>query len=488
MLIGSYWRGSWDSNPECRLQRAQGLETCVLPLHHSPARLQIKSNFLFDENINFKKIIRFGNEKLTKQIKEALNNCKINIENEEFEKIYRKAIKIIAIGTKEKDFIDASELLTTISGYKDSDELYQKCISKIDSIKKDNILTAGKSYINCNQMDDIEKAIPLLKSISGYKDSDEILLKCHQKISEIKINEEKIRNKKEETTKKVRKIIKIITPLTCLVIVGLLIFNFYIIPNTKYKRAMELVESGNIIEGYEALIELDGYKDSDEKAEAIFDKYNYEKMLNANVGDYIFFGKYEQDNILDNGKEDIEWLILEKKNNSILVTTKYIIDCKKYDKENYTSTWEDCSLRKYLNDTFINETFSSNQKKLIQETNIKPHAYLEMYEETDPGNNTIDKVFLLSGEEAEKYFITDKERQCKATLFAINNGAEILSEDDSRCIWSLRSGGYDTGEYVTSKGSGIAVVRCGGSIHDGFISARHSSLGVRPAMWIDLTE
>ena len=45
----------------------------------------------------------------------------------------------------------------------------------------------------------------------------------------------------------------------------------------------------------------------------------------------IKFGKYEQDNSLDNGKEDIEWIVLEKNENKFLLISKYILDKIQYD-------------------------------------------------------------------------------------------------------------------------------------------------------------
>ncbi len=58
---------------------------------------------------------------------------------------------------------------------------------------------------------------------------------------------------------------------------------------------------------------------------------NKEKLKNAEVGDYITFGLYEQDNDLSNGKENIEWLILELKDEKALVISKYALDSKPYN-------------------------------------------------------------------------------------------------------------------------------------------------------------
>lgn len=83
--------------------------------------------------------------------------------------------------------------------------------------------------------------------------------------------------------------------------------------NNKYKAAVQQVKDGNIIEAYESLIDLDGYKDSDEIASGLREQYKLEKMKTAEVGDSIFIGTYEQDKDQNNGKEEIEWIVLDKK-------------------------------------------------------------------------------------------------------------------------------------------------------------------------------
>lgn len=70
------------------------------------------------------------------------------------------------------------------------------------------------------------------------------------------------------------------------------------------------------------MVALDGYKDSVDKAGAIYDKYKVEKLKVAKAGDYVFFGAYEQDNNTSNGKEDVEWLVLEVKDGKALVISK----------------------------------------------------------------------------------------------------------------------------------------------------------------------
>ena len=58
-------------------------------------------------------------------------------------------------------------------------------------------------------------------------------------------------------------------------------------------------------------------------------------LKSAEPGDTFEFGKYEQDNDLSNGKERIEWIILEKEDNRILAISKYVLDGKSYNSEEY---------------------------------------------------------------------------------------------------------------------------------------------------------
>jgi len=164
---------------------------------------------------------------------------------------------------------------------------------------------------------------------------------------------------------------------------------------------------------------------------------------NGEVGDTIHFGDYE-------------WYILAKESNRVLIITTSAVGELTYNDEYEKVTWEQCDLREWLNNTFYNE-FSSDEKRLIADTQLE-NKNNERYE-TYGGNATNDKIFLLSLEEANKYFSDDSER-------AIGKA------------WWLRSPGnyelcatfvYPDGKVSTS---GCDVVCEGG--------------GVRPALWLDV--
>ena len=247
------------------------------------------------------------------------------------------------------------------------------------------------------------------------------------------------------------------------------------ITECKYNDAVVLMEAGNIIEAYEAFVALEDYKDSADKANSVYRKYKDEKLKVAKVGDYVFFGAYEQDNDASNGKEDIEWLVLDVKDGKALLISKYALDCKQYNTSRADVTWETCALRKWLNNDFSNTAFSTAEKALISTVTVSTDKNPEY--STNPGNATQDQVFLLSITEANKYFSSDSARQCKPTDYAVANGAYANANTDNG-IWWLRSPGSDQiCAAIVSNGGGIA--------EDGF-DAWLDAFAVRPALWIDL--
>ena len=177
-----------------------------------------------------------------------------------------------------------------------------------------------------------------------------------------------------------------------------------------------------------------------------------------------------------NGKEDIEWLVLEVTDSKVLVISKYALDCTPYNTSYTHITWETCTLRKWLNNDFINSAFSADEKARIPTVTVSadknPHYH------TDPGNATQDRVFLLSITEAKKYFNSDGARQCKPTDYAAAKEAYGADSNNSYCWWWLRSPGDN--QPVAAPVDDLGLVLSYGCNVD------QPDIAVRPAMWIDL--
>ena len=208
------------------------------------------------------------------------------------------------------------------------------------------------------------------------------------------------------------------------------------------------------------------------------------------VGDVITFGHYEQDNNLYNGPEAIDWLVLDVQEGKALLMSKYGLDVKPYNTEKVDITWEECSLRSWLNNDFMNTAFSLEEQSVILTTELDNTATPGYDERTTfGGNNTKDKLFLLSFVEANKYLgLTDVHEDLVSlrvapTAYAIANGAGVdeerywLTEDgDPTGGWELRSPG--------SKQYYVIGVNGAGSIC--YYNVNENYTVNRPAFWLKL--
>jgi hypothetical protein len=298
-----------------------------------------------------------------------------------------------------------------------------------------------------------------------------------------RIESEKRRKEAEIAAKKRNKIMLIVTAAACACIAIAILLTQVIIPSNKYNNAVALMNEGKYEEAIASFGTLDGYKDSSDEI------LNCKKLMlkNAEVGDYVLLGSYEQDIDTANGKENIEWLVLDKQDNKVLLLSRYGLDSQPYNTEYEEITWENCTLRTWLNETFINNAFSSAEQQCILLTDVDNSRSQCSGWNTNDGNNTQDKIFLLSYAEANKYLdVTIGDNNTKSrvtpTIYAIANGA--WPADDYETEDGLHAGGW---WWLRSPGGSqrsAASVGCGGSLYD--ISVYSVSGCVRPALWIDL--
>ena len=120
-----------------------------------------------------------------------------------------------------------------------------------------------------------------------------------------------------------------------------------------------------------------------------------------------------------------------------------------------------------MNSDFYNKVFTENEKKLINSSNL-----------SDVG--ITDNVFLLSNEEAEKYFANDDVRRCKATEYAVRKGAYVAEygDDAGYSCWWLRSPDPDYSALVYYVGSFGSIAS--------YSLVHFDSHLARPALWINL--
>jgi hypothetical protein len=165
---------------------------------------------------------------------------------------------------------------------------------------------------------------------------------------------------------------------------------------------------------------------------------------------------------------------LDRQDDKVLLITRDIIDCIAYDYSEKDVTWEKCQMRQWLNNSFYNEAFGSSEKGLILKTDVV-NGYNAEYK-TNGGNDTQDKVFLLSVDEAKKYFPNDGSRQA-AGAKDLKNGS-LYVDENGYSLWWLRTPG--------AVGSASAYVDHLGRIKEGGMYNKYYYVGVRPAIWVTL--
>lgn len=437
----------------------------------------------FDNRDNYSKVLRFGDSALEEEMRGYITRINTRNENARLDGIYTRAQNAMSSANTENAYKDAAKLFESIAEHQDSASLAEKCYEKAEEVRKDAILSEGKSKMTGEVTSNYEAAIKLFESISGWKDADEKVYACQKKIEEIKEKERKAeieRKEAEARAKRNKKIAINTTRIVCVIIAFIIVLNAVIIPNGKYNDAIALMNEGKYTEAISAFEALDGYKDSAEQIKKCNIELYGEEYVNTNIGDYITFGKYEQDNNTSNSKEEIEWLVLDKKEGRVLVTSKYALDCQQYNTSFSDVTWETCSLRKWLNGMFINNAFTEEEQAMIPTVTVSADKNPEY--STNPGNATQDKVFLLSITEANKYFTSDEARRCAPTDYAIAQGAYTSDSykvgGRATCWWRLRSPGFIQG-YA-------AFVNYGGDVNEYGRGVSYADRAVRPALWINL--
>lgn len=155
------------------------------------------------------------------------------------------------------------------------------------------------------------------------------------------------------------------------------------------------------------------------------------QMAKYQVGNNIKFGRYEQDNDLSNGTEDIEWRILDIDGDTALVLSVMGLDAKRYHDPGGSVTWKDCTLRKWLNSEFYNNAFNDSEREKIKLTYLVNKNYPEFNIRNEV--DTEDYIFLLSIAEVDEFFSYENNNDyiVKVTKYAIANDAW----SSSGCGW-----------------------------------------------------
>lgn len=206
----------------------------------------------------------------------------------------------------------------------------------------------------------------------------------------------------------------------------------------------------------------------------VFPEASAESGVSAEVGEIFTLGQYDQNSNSEDGLEPIEWLMLSKEDDKALLLSLNTLDYQSYNSSGGNTTWRDASLRAWLNDDFLSNAFCESEKAAILSSEV-----VNSMEENNPewqieaGENTRDKVFLLSVAEANRYFGNNDERKNRGSETARALGARVWPFEETD--WWLRSPGRV--EYDAS------FVGTDGAYYSNAVTNKK---GIRPALWLDL--
>ena len=472
----------------------------------------------FDNNSNYQKAVRFADDKLKTKLKADIEYIKERNENTRKENVLKEAKSKIAKNDL-NECKSALLLLNSISGFKDANDQIKICKDNIQKLEEkaesDRIEQEKQAVIAKKKAEESRKKaakiFALVASIicvlvafvflltfyiipnSDYKKAvvlmeegkSEEAIAAFEELDGFKDSEEKILSIKYDDAVALKEEGKTDEAIAAFEDLGDYADSTDQIKAIQYDEAVKLAENKKTQDAFEAFEALGDYKDSAQRAEELKFDYNMRKCKSAWVGSTVKFGSYEQDNNESNGKEDIEWKVLEKKDNRILVVSKYALDFKQYNNIRVRSTWDDCTLRTWMNEDFFNTAFSSKEQALIPTVTVPSHSgydnggYDEYYEvDYNVSKSTQDKVFILSGYELEKYFGVDTDGYVREFSWEPTDYAMAQGVNDFVYAW-LRSSDLSTDEADTISDSKRINEMGGGEMVNDFNL-------ICPAMWIEL--
>jgi hypothetical protein len=116
----------------------------------------------------------------------------------------------------------------------------------------------------------------------------------------------------------------------------------------------------------------------------------------AQVGDVVAFGRYT-------------WYVTDKTDGVCTLLCQGPVAEMPYNEDKTDVTWENCTLRRWLNEDFYNSKFSDGEKAAIV-TSHNTYVEDDYHYESDCGNDTDDKVYIFSY--SETLAVSDDTRDC----------------------------------------------------------------------------
>lgn len=220
--------------------------------------------------------------------------------------------------------------------------------------------------------------------------------------------------------------------------------------------------------------------------------------ISGGQADNIYFGTYQQSSDANGGYniDPIKWRVLENAEGQLFLLSDQNLDVFQYHTDRVNVTWKTSTMRSWLNgygasentggdsgidytsDNFISAAFSEKEQAAIAETIVVNDDNGSI----EDGNDTTDKIFLLSIAEANNssYFADNDSRISTNTAY-VADGGKIdgnMYGVGTADYWWLRSPGEET--------NCAAIVGSDGVVYSHGPNVDNAGRAVRPAFYLDL--
>ena len=183
--------------------------------------------------------------------------------------------------------------------------------------------------------------------------------------------------------------------------------------------------------------------------------------------DSVVFGKHQGTSMI--------WSVLDIQGDSALILSDISVRVSEYYRGTGPVTWHQSEIRKWLNYDFYGSAFTPEEQKEIVDVQFSD----DENEEQLFSQAAFDHVFLLSQDEAERYFSTDEERTLTCPLDDTVGLTECWNGLRTTCPWWLRG-------HSIQNANRYYAPACG--VYGSFVlKTSKARAGVRPAVWVHVS-
>lgn len=243
---------------ELRVKKQEDLKDCAEP---------------FDHLNNYLKVVRFGDDKLRSKLDGYIIWIRTRNENTRLESIYKKACADMAAAHTEEQYKEVAKAFDSISQYDNAIQMKETCFDRARICRKDAIYRSAITFAEKDTVFDLNKAIEQFESLGTWKESENWILKCKERIAQIDAENKRYQEKIDSRTKLVKGIVIVGVFVLC-AIIAFSIFKKESSMKSQYNDALNLLETGHYTQAAMAFLAMGDYEDAKVQAERILYRHD----------------------------------------------------------------------------------------------------------------------------------------------------------------------------------------------------------------------